>query len=643
MTARAHSDSETPSSPATRAELSPWNGAHLTRLIGELTAIRAGAVALEQRFAEALGAVHPSFRRSARNLVHYVALRRHDVRGLQEQLAMLGLSSLGRSEAHVLAALDAVLGILHRLAGRPTWEWSSMPPALSFAAGHRELADHTAAVLGPLPRDRGVRIMVTMPSAAAHDYELVRQLVASGMDCMRINCAHDDAVAWARMVEHLRRAERDTGRACRILMDVAGPKLRTGAIDPTTQEVHLRPQRDRRGAVTLPARVWLTSARRPTAPPGAADACLHISGTWLRAARAGEQLSFDDLRGRSRLLTVADAAPGGRWANSEQSAYLALGRPLTLRRGGRKDPAPRLHAMPQAASADQLFLTLRSGDLLCVTRAAIPGRPATVAATGRVIRPAMISCTLPEVFADVRVGHRVWFDDGKIGGVVEGRTRSRLRVRITVAAGDGSKLRADKGINLPDSRLRLTPLTAKDLADLAFVVRHADLVGLSFVRTPADIRLLRRHLHRLGAADLGIILKIETADAFEHLPSLLLEAMQSERVGVMIARGDLAVECGYERLAEIQEEILWFCEAAHVPVVWATQVLETLAKTGVPSRAEITDAAMGERAECVMLNKGPHLLAAARALHDILRRMEAHQRKKSARLRRLRLSSIAAE
>ena len=137
------------------------------------------------------------------------------------------------------------------------------------------------------------------------------------------------------------------------------------------------------------------------------------------------------------------------------------------------------------------------------------------------------------------------------------------------------------------------------------------------------------------------MLKIETTTAFEHLPSLLLAAMRGERVGVMSARGDLAVECGYERLAEIQEEILWFCEAAHVPVIWATQVLESLAKKGVPSRAEVTDAAMGERAECVMLNKGPHLVDAVRVLDDILRRMEAHQSKKSARLRRLRLSVLA--
>ena len=112
--------------------------------------------------------------------------------------------------------------------------------------------------------------------------------------------------------------------------------------------------------------------------------------------------------------------------------------------------------------------------------------------------------------------------------------------------------------------------------------------------------------------------------------------MQRPRVGVMIARGDLAVESSFERLAEVQEEILWLCEAAHVPVVWATEVLDQLARTGRPSRAEITDAAMAQRAECVMLNKGPYVDVAIETLDDILRRMAGHQRKKAALLRPLR-------
>ena len=138
-----------------------------------------------------------------------------------------------------------------------------------------------------------------------------------------------------------------------------------------------------------------------------------------------------------------------------------------------------------------------------------------------------------------------------------------------------------------------------------------------------------------AAITLGVVLKIETRRAFERLPQLLLTAMRRPRVGVMIARGDLAVEVGYERLAELQEEILWLCEAAHLPVIWATQVLEQLAKSGLPSRAEISDAAMGERAECVMLNKGPHIEDAVVVLDDILCRMAEHHYKKNALLRQL--------
>jgi pyruvate kinase len=103
----------------------------------------------------------------------------------------------------------------------------------------------------------------------------------------------------------------------------------------------------------------------------------------------------------------------------------------------------------------------------------------------------------------------------------------------------------------------------------------------------------------------------------------------------MIARGDLAVEIGYARMAEIQEEILWLCEAAHVPVIWATQVLEGLVKQNFPSRAEMTDAAMANRAECVMLNKGPFVLDAIAVLDNVVEKMQAHQQKKTSQLRAL--------
>src|SRR5690606_31509083 len=212
--------------------------------------------------------------------------------------------------------------------------------------------------------------------------------------------------------------------------------------------------------------------------------------------------------------------------------------------------------------------------------------------SGHIIKPAHISCTLPEVFERVKVGEPILFDDGAIEGVITEVSAEELMVKITYAKDKGSKLRANKGINLPDTDLHITELSEKDKKDLAFVVKHADIVNLSFVNQPEPVHALQDALKAHGAKDIGIMLKIETKEAFRNLPHLLLAVMRTHPAGIMIARGDLAVECGWLRLAEVQEEILWLCEAAHMPVVWATQVLETLAKKGRPSRAEITDAAM---------------------------------------------------
>ncbi|KAA8533629.1 hypothetical protein F0562_030937 [Nyssa sinensis] len=149
--------------------------------------------------------------------------------------------------------------------------------------------------------------------------------------------------------------------------------------------------------------------------------------------------------------------------------------------------------------------------------------------------------------------------------------------------------------------------------------------------------MLRQELEKRKLRNLGIVLKIETKGGFEKLPLMLLEAMKSPNpLGVMIARGDLAVECGWERLADIQEEILSICSAAHIPVIWATQVLESLVKSGVPTRAEITDVANGRRASCVMLNKGKHILEAVSTLDTILHSSSA---KVKAELKPLVLSS----
>ena len=243
-----------------------------------------------------------------------------------------------------------------------------------------------------------------------------------------------------------------------------------------------------------------------------------------------------------------------------------------------------------------------------------------------------IGCTLPELFDVAETGDRVLFDDGKLGGRVTATGTDHLDVRIEHPSSGEASLRGGKGINVPGRDLPIPALTPQDLADLPAVVKIADIIELAFVREPDDVTRLFEELDRLDAPDLAVVLKIETPKAFEHLPRLILTAMRRRRVGVMIARGDLAVESGYERMAELQQETLRLCEAAHLPVVWATQVLEQLAKTGRPSRAEITDAAMSERAECVMLNKGPFIVDAVIAMDRILGRTAGREYKDTALL-----------
>ena len=605
-------------------------------LIAKLEEIRASLVKHESRFVKQLSDVHPAWRKSANNLLHYLALRQHDIRLLQENLAMLGLSSLGRSESHVMNTVDAVLEILRHLAGRDV-DLAVPSDYPSFNQGQELLAAHTETLLGPAPAHRGVRIMVTMSSEAAENYTLVRDLVSHGMNCMRINCAHDTPEIWAKMIANLERARRELGLPCRILMDIAGPKLRTGAIEPGPQVVVWRPKRDSLGRVVVPARIWLVPAGAGLEVPDGADAVLPVPADWLETVKPGERIQFKDARGRRRVLEVLACDGNARSAQSGRTAYVTpdsvLSRVDVSHSGKREAKVAPLPPLQQG-------ILLKKGDELLLAREPVLGRPAQFDATGRRVSPAIISCTLPEVFSQVRPGEQVWFDDGKIGGIIREVQSEGLLIEITHTKPNGDRLGADKGINLPDTAIKLPAITPKDLEDLQFIVAHAELVGMSFVRHESDIYDLQSRLHELNGDHFGIVLKIETRQAFERLPNLMLATMRQHPVGVMIARGDLAVECGYERMAEVQEEMLWVCEAAHMPVIWATQVLESLAKKGQPSRAEITDAAMGERAECVMLNKGPHIVEAVMALDNILRRMQDHQAKKTSRLRRLHLRAM---
>ncbi|HEU4679725.1 MAG TPA: pyruvate kinase, partial [Terrimicrobiaceae bacterium] len=552
----------------------------------------------------------------------------------------LGLSSLGRLESHTLATLDAVLAVLHQLAAKP---WSGRQIEETFAdfdLGASLLDRNAREALGEIPDGRRVRIMVTMPSEAANDPDLIKDFLLRGMNIMRVNCAHDGPEEWERMVDHLRRAESETGRPCKIAFDLAGPKLRTGPVSPGPGVIRWKPVRNELGQVTTPAMVAFCAQGES---PETHMLAIPVKGLIFEHAQRGDVIELTDTRGRERLLHVVDVDESACICTNDRTGYVVQGTRLRLLRGADLVCEDEVGALPELERS----LSLSAGDDLILTSVDIPGRPAVQNEDEVVYRPAQIGCSLREVFTDARPGERIFFDDGKIGGVIRAVRRDeegeRLEVKITHAVNGTAKLRAEKGINLPDTRLRVSALTEKDRQDLEFACKHGDLVSLSFVRRPQDVAELIQALETLAAEQMGIVLKIENRLAVEALPQLLLTAMQRQVISVMVARGDLGVEIGFERMAEIQEEILWLCEAAHVPVIWATQVLESLAKRGLPSRAEVTDAAMSGRAECVMLNKGPHIALALDFLGDVLTRMKGHQTKKSALMRKLSLAENALQ
>jgi len=455
------------------------------------------------------------FNASAQNLAYYLALRRRDIRELQSELTPWGLSSLGRSESRTLNNLDAVLASLSAIAGRDS-QWT-YPSHASHILGKEQLSKNANQQFGAKPKNRHTRIMVTLPTEAAKNAELLRKLVSSGMNVARINCAHDDAATWKKMVDNVRKAAEAEQTEVKILMDIAGPKIRTDWVFTTLKKPKVR--------------------------------------------------------------------PGDRWHLTKDNDNLPLQDDSNVTAG----------------------------------------------------------CSILEIFETLEKGDPVLYDDGTIESEVEKITDSGavLKVKRT-RTGKSVRVKAEKGLNFPNSQFDLEMLTEQDKEDLGFAVEHADILGLSFVKDADDIKKVQKELVSLTdekrAAEISLMAKIETVQAVENLPAIIMTAAGKNPFSVMIARGDLAVETGYSRLAELQQEIMWICEACDIPVVWGTEVLDNMVSSGIPTRAEVTDAAESERAECVMLNKGDYLPEGVAFLSEILEKMQEHQYKKTPRLRALSIA-----
>ena len=485
-------------------------------LLGEVRKIRQDVLQKSRKLLQDwdIDNANSDYKDSLINLANYIAFRSEDHRQIQNDLIPWGVSSLGRLEPNVLNSLDAVIKTLGYIVGQDQTD-TDYHVYKDGEDRHSKLNHNTEVLLGRVPDNRQTHIMVTMPSIASHDYELVESLMKNGMNTARINCAHDDKNIWGEMISNIEKACRNTGKSCKILMDISGPKVRIKNL--------------------------LTSKRNPK---------------------------------------------------------LKLGELFLL--------------------SNQEAMTIPSNIEIAV------------------------NTTVPEALKNVELGQLIKIDDGTVEAVVKAVIDEGFLLEVTKASKEkGIKIKTEKGVNFPDLDIDLNILTDKDLEDLTFASQHADIIAFSFVKSKDDMAYIEKVLSKSlprQRKDLPIVAKIETVEAIKAFPEIIAEAASKRPFGIMLARGDLAVEIGYERLSEIQEELLWICEAAHIPMIWATQVLESLIKNGIPTRSEISDVVAGARAECIMLNKGDYIVEGVKTVDDILSKSEGHNYKKTAMLRALNIS-----
>jgi pyruvate kinase len=615
-------------SALTQSLIELLNSLHATAAVGQTEALKP----------------HPAHAAGARNLAAYVALRGRDLRPLQQLLRSKGLASLEHDESAIEDGLKRILQRLDATQVRGT--------EVTGEAAQSERTQATLRLFGPEPANQaGPRWMVTWPGGNANPEEWCSTLSAEGMSLVRINGAHGSAEEWKAVAQAAHLVANKTGRNLRVAFDLPGPKLRIASFEETPRIIKVKPRKDDRGRVREQGLVRLAVTGSP-APADSAQAATtkrntsnnklaipSVALTFLTevALEQGDVLRIVDAGGRKRRLHVlnkdglAAVSKTTRFESSTMFHLVRSGTPVARGQIGNLGKS----ACAASVARDEIII-LETGDGL--------SRPECRDSYGNVRTPAHLACTWPAALANLEVGQRVLFDDGRVFSRVEAVTDGTAHLRVErVGKADEfgrTSLKGEKGINLPDTPLPRVGLNQTDAVALATMAPYIDIVQVSFVRDASD--LLPVHAALAEFPKVGLVAKIETDAAVHDLPAILSSLQARESAGVLIARGDLALECGFERLAEVQEEILWLAEAAHLPVIWATQVLESLVTKGERSRAEMTDAARALQAEAVMLNKGPYVAEALHVLRDLSVRMAGHRDKRRHLLRPLSIAKTSS-
>lgn len=472
------------------------------------------------------------------------------------------------------------------------------PPPFLANRQQYNAAKHRKSSIFHSYQTRQPEIMVTLDINASK--EILKELLINGMTIARINCAYGTIEDWRRLIHFIRSIEKDIHNQlphpCKIYMDLSGAKVRVGPIKKKTFPLKIKINKDRYG-FPLHNKKGILVMKHHTHIHDLDSfefvLPLNINKDIPQLA-AGDVLHFTDVQKRKREFNILASHTYGYVVTINKTTYISEGTRLLHEQSGNEYQVGTLISSP-------VDIYVKSGDYLKIHLAkSIEGKAATKN------NPAEISTTLPHIFSDVKAGENIYFNDGKIHGIVDHVDINFIIVSI-IYPSTPKKVKENKGINLPDTKIKLPAITAQDIHDLPFIVKHADFLGISFIQQAEDLAYLHQILHQSHLENLTIVAKIETRNAIHNFSDILLQGLHFPKFAVMIARGDLAVEVGFEKLPIIQQEMLDMCKAAHVPTILATEVLDRLIKKGIPSRAELADIFIGSSVDCMMLNKGTYV------------------------------------
>lgn len=540
------------------------------------------------------------------NLRTYLNLRKYDCSHLQDDLTRLGLSSLGRSQAHVEATFNAAITLLAMALGDEQSQMSK--PRLSYDKAHR-IMQHNRRIFSK-SNDK-TKIMITVPSNYNESEGWFGNLSNVGVDLFRINTAHDSPKVWESMANGIMEERKRINKDLKIYVDLAGPKIRTAEIGLESPELAIGAKKHNREFYLVPKNSQ-TVHSDDNLPIVYAETDFYQK---LHAKMRLQIVGADNKRYKAKVIEY-----------SESKAKVALKEKVKINENSKiiADEEDQYAVSPLEFLKIPNETRIFYGDKVLIRTEEIVERKEEYAEK----YDAIVRCTLSEAGSLVKTGDHVFLDDGKIELIIESVEGSDIVCSVLTQKKNGVTIKSEKGINFPQSDIAVRALSDHDISLLPDVCRYADIIGISFAQTREDIEQVIAELDRHGKkGEIGIVAKIETPKGVNNLPDILEALIEYGHSGVMIARGDLAIEIGYENLAYMQEEILDLCLAAHMPVILATQVLENKMKTNIPSRAEITDAAFAHKAECVMLNKGEYAIETIKILTSIFHQMDRVFRK----------------